>query len=393
MEHNNLIKYILGISNSYNYKEFKYSIELIKNLLYNMIEDTTFCKIYNKDKVFERIKEFYANNINESNIFILDNISMMIIKNILLDISYKQIFKNDSLLGGELSLIFINNKPNILYKNKTINIENFKNDIINKNLLAIPDIFLDTLITIIEKFINMDLSVKYMCSDIPLPIWSLFEKLSYRNNINAYNNLIEYEYIHNINNNCEEHIIDIEPEIIEELLTIKDELIINEEIDNEIHNGISYDLEQINNYDIAINKITQKKNDFLYRMEIVMFLENDETVYFLEALKSLDQYILPLNNSHSITGYILEMLDHMEKYDNIFYKFYFAIKILKYSLTIKYYMINNENMMNVISDILDSICHNYNKIKNLGLLFESEIISTMVKTHDFIDEIKNPLSL
>lgn len=391
MEHNNLIKYILGISNSYNYKEFKYSMELIKNLLYNMIEDMTFCKIYNKDKVFEIIKKFYTNNINESNIFILDNISMIIIKNILLDISYNQIFKNKSLLGNDLSLIFINNKPNILYKNKTINIENFKNDIINKNLLAIPDIFLDTLITIIEKFNNMDLSVKYMCSDIPLPIWSLFEKLSYINNINAYNNLIEYEYIHNINNhnNCEEHIIDIEPEVIEELVTIKDDLIINDEIDNEIQDEIKNDLEQNNNYDITMNKLTQKKNDFLYRMEIVMFLENDETVYFLEALKSLDQYILPLNNSHSITGYILEMLDHMEKYDNIFYKFYFAIKILKYSLTIKYYMINNENMINVISDILDSICHNYNKIKNLGLLFESEIISTIVKAQEFIDDIKN----
>jgi hypothetical protein len=391
MEHNNLIKYILGLSNNYNYKEFKYNMELIKTLLYNMIEDMTFCKIYNKDKVFEEIKQFYANNINESNIFILDNISMMIIKNILLNISYKQIFKNESLLGNDLSLIFINNKANVLYKNKTINIEYFKHDVINRNLIAIPDIFFDTVITIIEKFINMDLSVKYMCSDIPPPIWSLFEKLSYRNNINAYNNLIEYEYIHNINNkiNCEEHIIDIDPEIIEELVTIKDDLIINDEIDNEIQDGISYDLEQINNYDITINKLTQKKNDFLYRMEIVMFLETDETVYFLEALKSLDQYILPLDNSHSITGYILAMLDHMDKYDNIFYKFYFAIKILKYSLTIKYYMINNENMMNVMSDLLDSICNNYDKIKNLGLLFESEIISTMVKSHDFIDDIKN----
>jgi hypothetical protein len=44
-------------------------------------------------------------------------------------------------------------------------------------------------------------------------------------------------------------------------------------------------------------------------------------------------------------------------------------------------------MMNVMSDLLDSICNNYDKIKNLGLLFESEIISTMVKSHDFIDDI------
>lgn len=355
MEHNNLIKYILGISNNYNYKEFKYSTELIKNLLYNMIEDMTFCKICNKDQVFEAIKHFFSNNINETSLYILDNISMMIVKNIVINISYKQIFKNE--LCSDLMLIFINNKPNILYKNKTINIQEYKSDIItNKNLPIIPDIFLDTIITIIEKFINMDLSVKYMCSDIPPPIWSLFEKLSYKNNINAYNNLSEYEYIHNINK-WDEH-----------------KNIINEEIVTD---------------DNTISKLIQKKNDFLYRMEIIMFLENDETIYFLEALKSLDQYILPLNNSYSITGYILEMLDHMEKYDNIFYKFYFAIKILKYSLTIKNYMINNKNMLTVISDILDSVCHNYTNINYLDLLFESEIISTMIGAHDFINNIKN----
>jgi hypothetical protein len=380
MEHNNLIKYILGISNNYNYKEFKYSTELIKNLLYNMIEDMTFCKICNKDQVFEAIKHFFSNNINETSLYILDNISMMIVKNIVINISYKQIFKNE--LCSDLMLIFINNKPNILYKNKTINIQEYKSDIItNKNLPIIPDIFLDTIITIIEKFINMDLSVKYMCSDIPPPIWSLFEKLSYKNNINAYNNLSEYEYIHNINK-CDEHKNNInaynnlsEYEYIHNINKWDEHKnIINEEIVTD---------------DNTISKLIQKKNDFLYRMEIIMFLENDETIYFLEALKSLDQYILPLNNSYSITGYILEMLDHMEKYDNIFYKFYFAIKILKYSLTIKNYMINNKNMLTVISDILDSVCHNYTNINNLDLLFESEIISTMIGAHDFINNIKN----
>jgi hypothetical protein len=62
MEHNNLIKYILGISNNYNCKEFKYNVELIKNLLYNMIEDMTFCKIYNKDKVYEEMKPILEHN-------------------------------------------------------------------------------------------------------------------------------------------------------------------------------------------------------------------------------------------------------------------------------------------------------------------------------------------
>lgn len=143
--------------NEINYENFD---DIIKD-----IEKKTFCKIYNKENILLNIK-----NNNPVYTEILKLISI----NSICHVDYNYLFANDKL---NFSIIFYKDSIKILYKNKIISNENISE--IKKDLLLFPDnyleLYVDTIIQIICKLVDMNLSVIYNLDNFNKIYYKLFE--------------------------------------------------------------------------------------------------------------------------------------------------------------------------------------------------------------------------
>jgi hypothetical protein len=341
---NNIIKYIIGISNIYDTFTFDYNS--IKNMV-ESIELKTRMKLYNIDNLLNEI------NIDKSHQTI-EMISKIIRKNMVYETDFKDIFKSNL----ELSLIFIQNKPIILYKNKKIvcvrdnttllDIENVISELKKSDRLPeISELYIDNIMRILNKFINMDLSVKYYCTNIPIPIWHLFMHCCK----SVPQQLDNYNYIN---------------DIVSGKLYKKD------------INPIIYD-------DIKEDIVDEK--DLQYRMEIMVYLDDTDVTLFLDIINTLDNDP-PIN---CITSYLTKLLDYINKSKNQLFRIYFINKILKYVMTIEQFLIKHHNLRNVIDKKINELYDSLYIIQSAELSFSEEVTKTFLSARHFIDNINNNL--
>jgi hypothetical protein len=341
---NNIIKYIIGISNIYDTFTFDYNS--IKNMV-ESIELKTRMKLYNIDNLLNEI------NIDKSHQTI-EMISKIIRKNMVYETDLKDIFKSNL----ELSLIFIQNKPIILYKNKKIvcvrdnttllDIENVISELKKSDRLPeISELYIDNIMRILNKFINMDLSVKYYCTNIPIPIWHLFMHCCK----SVPQQLDNYNYIN---------------DIVSGKLYKKD------------INPIIYD-------DIKEDIVDEK--DLQYRMEIMVYLDDTDVTLFLDIINTLDNDP-PIN---CITSYLTKLLDYINKSKNQLFRIYFINKILKYVMTIEQFLIKHHNLRNVIDKKINELYDSLYIIQSAELSFSEEVTKTFLSARHFIDNINNNL--
>lgn len=341
---NNIIKYIIGISNIYDTFTFDYNS--IKNMV-ESIELKTRMKLYNIDNLLNEI------NIDKSHQTI-EMISKIIRKNMVYETDFKDIFKSNL----ELSLIFIQNKPIILYKNKKIvcvgdnttllDIENVISELKKSDRLPeISELYIDNIMRILNKFINMDLSVKYYCTNIPIPIWHLFMHCCK----SVPQQLDNYNYIN---------------DIVSGKLYKKD------------INPIIYD-------DIKEDIVDEK--DLQYRMEIMVYLDDTDVTLFLDIINTLDNDP-PIN---CITSYLTKLLDYINKSKNQLFRIYFINKILKYVMTIEQFLIKHHHLRNVIDKKINELYDSLYIIQSAELSFSEEVTKTFLSARHFIDNINNNL--
>jgi hypothetical protein len=348
---NNIIKYIVGISNIYDTFTFDYNS--IKSMV-ESIELKTRMKLYNIENLLNEINM----NINNQTIEMISNI---IKKNMVYETDFKDIFKSNL----ELSLIFIQNKPIILYKNKkvvcvggnisSLNIENI-NTMLKKSdkLPEISELYIDNIMRVLNKFTNMDLSVSYYCKNIPQPIWYLFKHCS----LLVPQDLDIYKYI---------------DDIISGKLYIK-------------NNPIIYDDMKEMEYEIKENIIDDK--DIQYRMEIMVYFDDTDVTTFLDIVANLDNN--PPNKN--ITSYLTELLDCTNKSKNQLFKIYFINRILKYIMTIETFITEQHNFRYIVDKKINELYDSLYIIQSAELSFSEEVTKTFVSARNFIDNINKNLN-
>lgn len=326
------------------------NIDNIDGLVNHTIEKTTGVKIYNKN---ELLKEIVSKNITD-----VDQISNIIARNMLMQIKFETVFKSD--LG--FSLIFNNNKPIVIYRNKRValtDLENIRKDILESNFIIMPKnnkLFVDTLFIIIEKIINMDWSVTYYCIDWIQPWSSLFENKCYKHDKDMKLKLNSYSYM-------------------DDIMSGKLYKTIEEE---------KYDEEFIKE---IIDKDDEKKNnDTMQRMEVMAYLNDNEVSYFLETLEQFD------NMNYDALGetkVLNQLLGFTSNADNKIIRFYFINKLFQYIMTIKDFLVKHTNLSIQVNKKLDDITDDLYIIQSAGLNLSFELTSTLIEAKEFMNQIKN----
>jgi hypothetical protein len=316
------------------------------------VEKLTGYKIYNKNNILEIINSMFLNsNFNPHEKESLVKISSEISRNIVPQINFNKLFSKD--FG--LSLIFRDNKPTILYKNKILDknsYDTFFNNIKTNNL---NPSFIDSIILVIAKFNNMDLSVKYYCSDIPEPYWNLFQIKSKKYNPNSNSNL-------------------------------KDEY---KKYDDVISGKLYYQ-EKPNLFLFTDDELSL---DIMHRMEIVSYLNDNEINIFLQNMEKIDEYIKKTNiNSYDEIGITLAVIQAMlDLSTNSMMVYYIFHKMLKFLSKIPDYLENNNNKVKYLIQKINEFAENIFIITTAGLQFSTGIVDTIEQMKNIIDnlEIKN----
>lgn len=255
------------------------------DMLIESVETHTGCKIFNKDIILKTLHK-------ETN-FQIENVKKHILQNLVEQISFTAIFKS----GLELDIIFKYDDINILYKNKKVELDSMdsiKEDLLKTKLDFLPKlatIFVDNIINVLKKIINKDLSLKYICRDIPYPYWKLFEIKCLKHNKNAMN--VYSKYIHY----------------------------------DDIINGRIYleKKEEDSKLNYNNNDSTKEQIDEKYRLEVMAYLEDVEVEEFINIVEKFDT----IDKKIDVPTYISILMDFIENNKNKMIKIYFLNIIMK----------------------------------------------------------------
>lgn len=276
----------------------------------------TGCKLYNKNDI---INDIMTNTNND-----LTNIMINHIKaNYISEISYNNLFDKYN-----LSLIFRNDDIIILHNNKKIILDDFKEIVMNDYQLPIcPKLYTDNIMTIINKFINKDITVKYNCINIPLPYLNLFEIKCKK--INEHQDISYYE------------------NIINKKQTTK--------------------IEIKNNYNLSI--------DMIHRTEVMEYLDDETAINdFLCDLSIIDDIIHNNDNKDScIIADIKQVLKMISNIEIIIVKFYFVNWLLKICIQHIDLLINNTNLKEIMLNKNEYIKEKLHIIQSCGLSLVDDI--------------------
>jgi len=345
-ENEKMIKYIIDENNEY---ESKYNLIELKSLIIEL-EKLVKCKIYNVDNL---IKEINEKSINNKSISLIKEI---ILKNMIMEIDYNEIFKSKF----ELSLIFNKNEILILYKNTLLDLEkiNIKEELLKNNLDNLPKypkLYLETLLNILNKLKLKDLSVIYNCINIPVPLWKLYEI------------------------KCRK--------INKDLSHINPEL---EKIKNgDIYKTITLDISENENKKEKkeIKEIKKDEKDEIYRMEILSYLNDQEVNFFLENINIIDDLYRNSNindNSYALSG-CLTYLEILGKTSNLIIRSYLVNGLITFIMLNDEYINKNKNLKNQFINKIKEIRQSTALLKLTELQFYKEISKTLLKAENFIN--------
>jgi hypothetical protein len=341
-----IIQYILGNTNKYD--DFEYNHDYIVMLVNTKIELLSGCKIYNKNELLEEIKNLTTHD--------LDSISKIIVKNILMEIPFNNMFRKSL----NLSLIFNKDEPTIFYNDTKIdkdNITNIRIKILENHLTSLPsiyDMYLDTILTNIIKFIDKDLSVTFTCTEIPTPWYKLFKLKCIKHNIMAIDELNKHQHITNIITGVlyKQNYNDIKEDVI-----MKD--VIHE---------------------------TKDEDDSMHRMEIMVYMSDSELGLFLTTIEEMDN----LNTTDvNITYYMNKLIGYVQNFDNNIIKFYFINKLFKFIMLHEDFMIKYPGFLSIINKKLEMLSDNLFIIQSTGMMLADNITTTFISIKGFLQKINS----
>ena len=304
------------------------NIDLIKNIINVDIEYKTGCKLYNKNNIIELF-------IDNNNIELLKK---NIVLNLIPEIDFNYLFKSSCGLG----LVFKNDNV-LLYHNNTQIYEKDIKDYVYKNIITTyehPELFMETIVTILEKFVKKDLSVKYNCLNIPLPYWKLFEIKCIRNNPDAMSIYSKYS------------------------------------IHEDIVSGNIYKITSVIDNHININEDIETDN--YIRMEVFSYLGDEELDHFLN---SLERYEKCRSSYEELINVLIEIINNSE---NKMIKFYYINKFFKI-IPMCLSIIANSNINDNITSILNEFLENIYIVQSAGLKLSDEIIMSYTHVKDYLN--------
>ena len=301
---NQFIKNLFGLSEnkSENKSEINIDFDQMQEIINVYFEFATGCKLYNKKSII--------NEIDKDKLIISSGKSIK--KNYVPQITFNEMFRSNL----DFSLIFIKNEIIIFYKNtkvKLVNIPHIRNDLFDTKsefFPIIPVMYIETILMVLEKLINNDLSVQYYLINIPIPYWRLFE-IKF-NKLNSKNS-IQLEQ-----SNC-----------IQDIIT-----------------GRNYN----------DNEIKQQEEDC--RIEILAYLNDEEITFFLDSITNIDHKYYKKSNKENILdtlNYLITILINAPT--NKIIRCYILYKILNYIIINKDYIniYKIKNSIEIMNDIYNPI--------------------------------------
>ena len=355
----NIVKNILGLESNLD-SNFTYDKELINF----KIESLSGVKIYNKNNLCDEIEEL----VNKD----LTNISKCIVKNMLTEITFETMFRKNL----DFSIAFNKDDVLVLYKNKIIQIEDLA--YIHKDILEtkkeylppITELYIDCIITIIDKLIKKDLSVCFHCTHFPTMWWKLFELKCIKHNSKAPYVLSKYDFLQDIISgaNYKKVVIPILEEKTDMMEVVSDD-------------DISDILKQIDAYenkeedDIKYDNNNECGNDDVHRMEVMSYLNDNEVMFFLNKTETIDKFSKELTHTN-IASNISTLLKLVSETDNKIIKFYFVNIIFKQ--IIKHdNILEHTSFANVVNKKVDELSQDLYIIQSTGLTLGNDITNTL----------------
>lgn len=390
---NKIIKHMLNNGSEVDKLELLAKFDDIKHIIMDKFEEATGCKLYNKLNLIKDIET----SVEADESKLMSASIEAINKNMIPEITFNAMFKSNL----DFTLVFKDDDIVILYKNKKVEPKNFadvKTDLMTNKLNYLPvitELYVNNIMTSIEKLINKDISVKYHLTDFPIPYWNLFEIKCKKSNSNQFIQLDKCNHLESIINGKIYQPVNNSPavQIIEQ----------NDEADPELET-ILMQIEELEkkeaidkNYDEANKSFTDKElkdHDSHYRMEIMSYLNDMEVIYFLEKCEHIDKVEITIqtNNDKEISGHIQMFLDSISNTHNKMIKYYMINKMFNFIMKIKDYLIKHKTFRDTVTNKINQLQDDLYVIQTAGLEFSKEITSTFDNCKKFLESIEKSLN-
>lgn len=325
------------------------------SLINTGIEIMTGCTIYNKPEILNRIS-----NMDKK------DIALEISKNILPELNFEK-FKE---MG--FSIIFVNDNVHVLYNNSKVTssiVDTIPFSLQTINKPQFPELHIQNLKTIIDKFNNLDISVVYNCSNINPIYWKLFT-------LKAMKRYPDTQAIHNAN----KHITDIISGAIykKEEDEMKD---IMKEINMMEHKDSFSDSDE-----------PYENNNEIFRLEVMSYLNDNQVNNFLnidEIVSTIEDKVLDYDNKEQVVKFISYMLN-INNTDDLptLGKIYFTNKLFKFILNCKNFLSENRKFMVTVKNKIIELEQESPLIKFAKINLTQDFIKTLKMTKELIASIE-----
>ena len=314
-------------------------------LVNKIIEELSGCTIYNKNEILKRVVD-------------MDNDSFIkeVCKNIVPELNFEK-FK-----AMGFSIIFVNDKVHVLYNNTRV-----ISSIVDKISLEshdkppFPELYIENLKTIIDKFNNIDISVVYNCSNINPIYWNLFTlkaKKKYHGthpHINATNHL---------------------------------QAIISGDIYKEDDVNM---MEHEHKDSFSDSDEPYENNNEIFRLEVMSYLNDSQVNSFLnldENVCNSEDKVLDYNNKEQVVEHISSMLNINNTDIPTLAKIYFTNKLFKFMLNCKNFLATNPKFMVTVKNKISELEQESQLIKFAKINLTQDFIKTLKMTKEIIASIE-----
>jgi hypothetical protein len=322
-------------------------------LVNKTIEEMSGCTIYNKNEILKRVVD-------------MDNDSFIkeICKNIVPELSFEK-FK-----AMGFSIIFVNDEVRVLYTNTIVDssfVDKIPSESLNKP--PFPELYIENLKTIIDKFNNIDVSVVYNCSNINSIYWNLFTLKAKKKYPDT-----------KVNTNANKHIQDIISGAIykddDDIKAIMKEINMME---HEHKDSFSDSDEPYEN------------NNDIFRLEVMSYLNDSQVNNFLnmdETVHTNEENIVDYDNKEQVVEYISNVLNINNTDMPTLGKIYFTNKLFKFLLNCKNFLVTYPKFMVVVKKKIIEIEQDSVLIKFTKINLTQDFIKTLKMTKEFLASLE-----